>query len=86
MAGLSLFYIAKLLSTTTVTGGVSITTSEDITDSWYSTQALATAAAVAAGVLFHANNGAVAVPYRMGERLDSEPGRRYLASVRRGRS
>ena len=63
MAGeLSLFYISTLLSTTTVTGGVSITTSEDITDSWYSTQALATAAAVAAGVLFHANNGAVAVP------------------------
>ena len=57
-----LFYIAKLLSTTTVTGGVSITTSEDITDSWYSTQALATAAAVAAGVLFHANQGAVAIP------------------------
>ena len=62
MAGLSLFYIAKLLSTTTVTGGVSITTSEDITDSWYSTQALAAAAASAAGVLFHANQGAVAVP------------------------
>ena len=57
-----LFYIATLLSTTTVTGGVSITTSEDITDSWYATQALATAAAVAAGVLFHANNGAVAIP------------------------
>ena len=63
MAGLSLFYIAKLLSTTTVTGGVSITTSEDITDSWYSTQALAGAAASAAGVLFHANQGAVTVPF-----------------------
>ena len=63
MAGLALFYIAKLLSTTTVTGGVSITTSEDITDSWYSTQALAGAAASAAGVLFHANQGAVAVPF-----------------------
>ena len=62
MAGLSLYYIATLLSTTTVTGGVSITTSEDITDSWYSTQALADAAALAAGVLFHAHNGAVAVP------------------------
>ena len=57
-----LFYIAKSLSTTTITGGVSITTSEDASDSWYSTQALADAAAVAGGSLFHSHDGAVAIP------------------------
>ena len=58
----NLYYIAKSLSTTTITGGVSITTSEDASDSWYATQALADAAAVAGGSLFHAHNGAVAIP------------------------
>ena len=50
MAGLSLFYISKAIGT------------EHNTDSWYSTQALADAAALAGGVDFSANQGAVAVP------------------------
>ena len=57
-----LFYIAKTISTTTITGGVTITTSEDVSESWYATQALADAAAVAGGSLFHSHDGAVAIP------------------------
>ena len=37
----SLFYIFKTISTTTTTGRVTITVSEDNTDSCYATQALA---------------------------------------------
>ena len=57
-----LFYIHTSLETTTTSGGVTLTTTEDISDSWYATQALADAAAHAAGVGVHAHNGAVSIP------------------------
>ena len=62
MAGLALFYIAKTIETTTTSGGATFTVAEHETDSWYGTQALADAAAVAGGEDFSANQGAVAVP------------------------
>ena len=57
-----LFYISKTIDTTVTSGGATFTVSEDNTDSWYATQALADAAAVDAGPDFRANQGAVAVP------------------------
>ena len=58
----SLFYVFTSLATSVTSGGVTIVTTEDVSDSWYSTQALAEAAALAAGADFHAHDEAVAVP------------------------
>ena len=57
-----LYYISTTIDTTTTSGTATFTVSEDATDSWYATQALADAAAVDAGVEFKANQGAVAIP------------------------